>query len=57
MNVPQVLFSAGGEGNVYGWSLLSDQRLDVIASSGRTAGILGKYANLGLTNFMLNDLI
>lgn len=37
----QVLFSAGAEGNVYGWSLLSDQRLDVIASSGRSAGILG----------------
>jgi cilia- and flagella-associated protein 57 len=30
-----VLFSAGNDGNVYGWSLESDNRIDIIASSNR----------------------
>ena len=30
-----VLFSAGADGNVYGWSMTHDHRIDVIASSSR----------------------
>jgi len=36
----QVLFSAGADGNVYGWSLQYEHRLDVY-SSNRSSGILG----------------
>lgn len=37
-----VLFSAGADGNVYGWSMTHDHRIDVVASSSRTAGgVLG----------------
>lgn len=32
-----VLFSAGADGNVYGWSMDSDHRMDIIASSNRSA--------------------
>ena len=32
-----VLFSAGTDGNVYGWSMDSDTRMDIIASSNRSA--------------------
>eukprot|EP00604_Paraphysomonas_vestita_P002218 CAMPEP_0174819286 /NCGR_PEP_ID=MMETSP1107-20130205/2415_1 /TAXON_ID=36770 /ORGANISM="Paraphysomonas vestita, Strain GFlagA" /LENGTH=263 /DNA_ID=CAMNT_0016032481 /DNA_START=1392 /DNA_END=2184 /DNA_ORIENTATION=+ len=35
------LFSAGADGNVYGWSLEHDHRIDVVASSNRSTGIQG----------------
>lgn len=35
------IFSAGADGNVYGWSLDQDHRIDVIASSNRSTGIQG----------------
>lgn len=33
----RMLFSAGSDGNVYGWSMDTDQRMDIIASSNRSA--------------------
>jgi WD40 repeat protein len=35
------LFSAGSDGNVYGWSLEFDHRIDIIASSNRSMAIQG----------------
>jgi WD40 repeat protein len=35
------IFSAGADGNVYGWSLEQDHRIDVIASSNRSNSIQG----------------
>lgn len=31
-----ILFSAGADGNVYGWSVLHDHRIDIIASANRS---------------------
>ena len=36
----EVLFSAGMDGNVYGWPLFSNERIDIVSSSARSSAIL-----------------
>jgi WD40 repeat protein len=47
----QVIFSAGIDGNVYGWPVTKDARIDVVAANNRTSSILGMAIDCGSTVF------
>jgi WD40 repeat protein len=47
----QVLFSAGLDGNVYGWPVAKEGRLDVIAASNRSSTILDVIVDSPSTSF------
>lgn len=47
----QVLFSAGLDGNVYGWPVAKEGRLDVIAANNRSSTILDMVVESPSTSF------
>ena len=51
----QVLFSAGMDGNVYGWPIAKDGRMDIIAASNRSSLIFDLTVDSPSTVFKLPD--
>eukprot|EP01038_Epipyxis_sp_PR26KG_P006221 gene6221-8573_t len=49
----QVLFSAGSDGNVYGWPVSKDGRLDVVAASARSSQIIDMIVDSSSTVFQV----